>query len=768
MNGGTGNIGLWRDRGVAQPEADVEAQAARGEDAPIFGDHHYEDGPPDFEGGRPWPAIAAAGLLSAGWLGLFGWGAWSSLDGAAPGPALIAQWIATASAPLALIGVLYVLLQRNSRAEARRFGRTAAALRAESASLEAALAIAASKLEDNRASLAAHIADLVARGDDAARSLAGINTAIGAEGEAISRHASTLKTSATAARADMAVLLASLPKAHSQTQEMVISLQEAGFGVHERAGALEAQLSALVARGREADEVAGGAAQRLGAHLARIENTSEAAGDRLEQAARQMTSAVDIALAKAAEAVDAARQGMDAQAEAMRAMVEQSRAAIERTGHDSAAALGSRLNEMGARVEALGTALAQQDATSRAMLERLGRELAEVDARLESLDNDGTDRAERLSAAMINLQDEAERARAMLEAGGATADGFTVRMEALLVSLDASAREIDETLPAAFNRLSGHARQAKATMGSIAPELDRLESATASVLAQLAEAEALLEDQHRAVTMLVETGSASLAENRRHVADLGEAIDATDAQARGFAERAGPLLVDALLRVRETANQAADKARAALANVIPEAAERLGQEAGDSMRRALLDRVQSQMDDVAAGAERAVSAAQQASDRLDQQMLTIADSSAALEARIAEARAEAETANNDSFARRVSLLIESLNSTAIDVAKILSNDVTDSAWAAYLKGDRGVFARRAVRLLEAGEVREIARHYDSEPEFREQVNRYIHDFEAMLRTVLATRDGSPLGVTLLSSDNGKLYVALAQAIERLR
>ena len=47
-------------------------------------------------------------------------------------------------------------------------------------------------------------------------------------------------------------------------------------------------------------------------------------------------------------------------------------------------------------------------------------------------------------------------------------------------------------------------------------------------------------------------------------------------------------------------------------------------------------------------------------------------------------------------------------------------------------------------------------------------NRYIHDFEAMLRSVLSTRDGHALGVTLLSSDPGKLYVALAQSIDRLR
>ena len=94
--------------------------------------------------------------------------------------------------------------------------------------------------------------------------------------------------------------------------------------------------------------------------------------------------------------------------------------------------------------------------------------------------------------------------------------------------------------------------------------------------------------------------------------------------------------------------------------------------------------------------------------------------------------------------------------------------MTDTAWASYLRGDRGIFTRRAVKLLDTSEAKEIARHYDAEPEFREQVNRYIHDFEAMLRNVLATRDGTPLSVTLLSSDTGKLYVALAQAIERLR
>src|SRR5690606_2704565 len=125
--------------------------------------------------------------------------------------------------------------------------------------------------------------------------------------------------------------------------------------------------------------------------------------------------------------------------------------------------------------------------------------------------------------------------------------------------------------------------------------------------------------------------------------------------------------------------------------------------------------------------------------------------------RIEAERAEREANNQDNFARRMSLLVEALNSASIDIAKTFSHEVSDSAWAAYLKGDRGVFTRRAVRLLENHEAREIARMHDGDPIFREHVNRYIHDFEAMLRQILALRDGSSLGVTMLSSDMGKLY-----------
>ena len=109
-----------------------------------------------------------------------------------------------------------------------------------------------------------------------------------------------------------------------------------------------------------------------------------------------------------------------------------------------------------------------------------------------------------------------------------------------------------------------------------------------------------------------------------------------------------------------------------------------------------------------------------------------------------------------------------MNSAAIDVGKILSDEIDDKAWDSYMKGNRGVFTRRAVRLMEGSETRSIRSQYDTDPEFQQSANRYIHDFEAMLRRVVAERDGGMIAVTLMSSDMGKLYAALAQSIKNAR
>ena len=230
----------------------------------------------------------------------------------------------------------------------------------------------------------------------------------------------------------------------------------------------------------------------------------------------------------------------------------------------------------------------------------------------------------------------------------------------------------------------------------------------------------------------------------------------------------GPALVAALLQVREAAAHAAERAREAIEQVIPESAGQLSEALREALEQAIREGIEERLHGVDTVAARAVDSAREASDRLTEQLLTLGQSSAALEQYFEKSQADLREKDSESFARRVSLLIDSMNSAAIDVGKILSDEVDDRAWTAYLQGNRGVFTRRAVRLLGGTESRAIEAHYDADGEFQDSVNRYIHDFEAMLRRVLAERDGGMMAVTLMSSDMGKLYAALSQALERRR
>jgi hypothetical protein len=848
-------------------------------------------------------------LLALCWIGAFGWSLWQTRP-AVPTLSMAIGWIATLSGPLVLLGLLWLLLGRTGRRETERFTRAIEAMRAESNALESVLGIVAGRIEENHARLRGEAEKLMSLGDEASDRLGRVTHYLSRETVTLDQKAAALESAAAGAKVDIGVLLHDLPRAEEQARAVADAMKEAGLTAHGHAGALEAQLSALGARGREADEVLGGAAQRLAAHVARIESSAAAAASGMDQASAGMTAAVDWAMSRATQALDAARAGLEAQSGAMLAAIEHSRAALDKAGEDASRNLGQRLDAISGKIGELAGHLSAQDAASHALVTGLGKELAELDDWFQQLGRTGSAQTERLSGSvgairealesligelgggrdqadvlidrartmselltgateqlegplpdalsdvealagrtqasvqslapivegisasaghvegrMENIGGKAEQIAAMLAAQGTASREITAGLlrevaelheafaavesrgsgsageisgalralreaandlnhelaggEARAGELSGRAQEIAEALrqvtaqldgelPAALQRVEAQAHRSRAAAASLTPLVEALESSTVAMATRLAEADASALRQREAFDSLLARIEEGVGTAETQLLALGAAAgQAEDTSARIVADTA-PELIDALLRVRETANQAAERAREAISSVIPSSAAALGEAGREALSVAISDTVERQMAELSSLSERAFRAAREASERLTRQMLALGDSAATIEARIEDARKERDEKESESFSRRVALLIESLNSTAIDVTKILSNDVTDSAWAAYLKGDRGVFTRRAVRLLDTGEAREIARHYEEEPEFREQVNRYIHDFEAMLRRILADRDGSPLGVTILSSDMGKLYVALAQAIERLR
>ncbi len=715
----------------------------------------------------PWRTIGPILLAAVSLLWVVGM-LWLARDALATMPApAIAQFGAALVAVPALAGIVWLIALRTSRAEAMRFGATARAMREEAAALERTVAALAGALEENRQRLAEQTRQLSAMGDSATARLAAIGRGLSEEIDQADVHARSLAEAAGNAQNSLSVLLATMPKAQAEAEALTTRIETAGLAAGEQAAALDAQIVALAERGLEAETVAGGAAHKLAAHIARMEATSETAGARLEVVTSEMSAAVDALLGRTAEAVDESRKGIAAQGDAMLAMVGANQAALDAAARESAESLAERIGVIEVVIDRITARLDQQRGASDGLVGDLEGALARVEERLARLHQQGVERSQMLAASISALGGSADAMTQALAAGDAMAGKAIETTEALLLALDSAAREIDETLPAAVDRLDSRVVAAKAVVVAAKPELLALVTAAESTHDAIEAIAQVIADQRGNVDTLTGTLLETLAAGRAKADAMGQMVDEAADRANRFADEAAPRLIDMLLRVRDTATQAAEHAREVLARVIPEAAEALEKSGAAALRRAVDAGLDRQIAQIATTAEAAVSAAGQAAERLDAQLRAIDALSASVDTRLEDARAEREEQDQQSFARRASLLIEALNSAAIDITKSFGPDVADSAWAAYLKGDRGVFTRRAVRLLESVEQREIARLYDEEDGFRDQVNRYIHDFEAMLRTILTQRDGSPLGVTLLSSDMGKLYVALAQAIERL-
>jgi hypothetical protein len=735
-------------------------------DEPVPGDIAEED---EIDNARSsgWLVPALIIVLGVAWMVGALWLARGQLASLTD-PLRAIEFAAAMCVPLALLALLYLVAQRTSRAEAARFGATARAMRAEAASLERTVTVLADAIENNRRQLADQTSQLLALGDGAVARLGQVSTGMAEQVAAADHHAGVLADAAEQARGSLEVVLASLPHAHADTVAMTDRLERIGLAAAEHVAGLDANLVTLAERGREADALASGAAQRLAAHIQRMEATGETAGTRLEAVTAEMSEAVDGLLDRTAGAVDEARKGITAQGDAMLAMVSAHQAALDTAARDNAEALGQRIAAIEAVIDRIAARLEDQRVASGEVVTSVSQSVDAIEDRMARLHDQGTARTQTLAASISALGSSADAMSEALRTGDAIARGAIGTTETLLIALDAAAREIDETLPEALARLDTRITASRKVVGDAKPELLALVAAAESTHDAIEAIAQVIHGQRDTLDTLSNGLADTLADSHDKADALSITVEETIGRAHRFAEEAAPRLVEALLRVRDTASAAADRARDTLAGVIPEAAQALEHASAEAMERATATTVQRHIASLADATNAATDAATRASERLAHQMITIADATAQVETRIEEGRAEREKAETDTFSRRVSLLIEALNSSAIDITRVFSAEVADSAWAAYLKGDRGVFTRRAVRLLETGEAREIARLYDSDAGFHDQVNRYIHDFEAMLRAILTQREGSPISVTLLSSDMGKLYVALAQAIERLR
>ena len=736
---------------------------------PAFDHHQWQASQAEERGsgGRQVLGIALM-LLAAAWLGYSAWSAGISLSGQPLASPVTAQWVAIAAGPLALLGLIWLMFGRTRRREAERFTRSVVAMRSEARSLEGLLQVLSQRIQDSRSELTMISQHLMQLGDETTGKLGGITRELDSSSERLALHGAALDRAAEAARNDIAVLLDDLPRAEQSAQALAAQLQSIGAEAGSRATQLTDQVAGLTEKSQEADRLIAEAVDRLSQRLAQIETAGAAAADGVGTAQSSFSKTLDSLLDRASATLEEIRSGIDTQAAAVAALVEQAAAGIGKAGADASESLASNLSQANGSLEGLSARVAEQERASQRMLSEIDRVLALIDERFSELATQGDERANRFLASLTRARGELDTLASQADTQESAISAVADQTAALRESIARLSSDIRDGVGVAIGEAQGGADRLAETTAAVRPELDWVRDAAVEASDRVSATGAELVGQQDRFAAFLASIDDGVGGAQAKLVELSAAVAQAQSEASALSAETGPALVAALVQVREAAAHAAQRAREAIETVIPSSVGKLSDETRRALEKVIHESVAQQLRDVDAVAARAVEAARSATDRLTQQMLTLGQSASALEQHVEATAKEQREKDSEAFARRVSLLIDSMNSAAIDVGKILSDEIDDKAWDSYLKGNRGVFTTRAVRLLDGSESRGIRSHYEADMEFKQSVNRYIHDFESMLRRVLAERDGGMIAVTLMSSDTGKLYAALAQAIDRRR
>lgn len=732
-----------------------------------------------------WLAPVLAITAVAGWTGFFGWAHQTAmLNGAAPSQ--WSTWAVQWSVPVGLVGIIWLLAMRSSRAEANRFAASAALMSQESALLESRLKVVNRELSLAREFLAAQSRDLEALGRIAAERLStnagelqALITTNGAQVEAIGSASETALGNMNRLRDDLPVIanasrdVANQIGSAGRTAQDQLERLVSGFDRLNTFGAAsETQVRSL---GLRVGETLSGFEDQLtriealvSQRFAALHTDAEAYRGRLDALESEALAALGERTRQTRAEIEAVDSHLSERSRNLSEALEQRQAAFETHAAQASEALSQRL-------AALDDALAQrreaQIADTEALLahgETIAARLDQLGQVMREIGEHGDMARTSLTAGIGSLGEQLADKRAALADTEAQLTALTESGIRLLEIIQSGARATREDLPAAIS-------EATASLTDVESRADKVNQ----LMLRSSQQGSDLSDYLLRTRGEIDTAEIAIAGFKSRLAEQSEDALARLQGLRGgfarLAEESGVLAADTQERLRDalatleaaikqtfdTLDTGAREKTAALAQTI-------GREAVEVLERALRNEAAATIGKLEQAAAHASGVGREATIQLRDQLVRVNELTGNLEQRVARARELAEEQVNNDFARRMALITDSLNSAAIDISGALSAEVTDTAWEAYLKGDRGIFTRRAVRLIDNGTARDIVSLYNSDDAFKANVSRYIHDFEAMLRAMLSTRDGHVLSVTVLGSEMGKLYVALAQAIKRLR
>jgi hypothetical protein len=580
-------------------------------------------------------------------------------------------------------------------------------------------------------------------------------------------------------REEVAALAAIRARAETLAVELAAQREVIARAEEDSLAALAARIAALdgdvrkvaAALARAIEEVGRDHDQLVADSRDRLRRFEESAGS-LGRALVDEAGSVDDALAVRRHALEAAlaatAEQFAARLAALDTAIGQRRAAMAAAAADAADAIDTRLAEIDLSIDSRrqqqAAALDRMVATCDTLAQRVATFASTIDAGTAA----GSRTTTVIDAALTALTGRLNAAREALGGTDETIVDLTDAAVRLLELIEAASDHTRTQIPAALHSAIAGMDGVERRVAAVRDGLQEAGEAGSALTGAINTADSRLGTVREAIATMHATIETRAGEQERRLTALRETLRAAQGDSDTLAGSIERRLAGAIAELEAAAHKAGADLGTTTAAEISAMAARFGEETSAALARVVQGRGAQMIARLEQAMDSASSSARETAMQMRDQLAKIDELAGNLENRVNHIRERAEEQVDSDFARRTALITESLNSTAIDITRILSAEVSESAWASYLRGERGIFTRRAVSLLDAADARAVQQHYENDEEFRIHVNRYIHDFEAMLRQLLSTRDGNALGVTLLSSDMGKLYVALAQGIERLR
>jgi hypothetical protein len=597
----------------------------------------------------------------------------------------------------------------------------------------------------------------------------------------------------------------------------VDALTQTDIHLEKRVEALSAKLTsvsaqsveayrALLEAGRSSQEIAkqlgqeqAGRMADLGEQFGAIENALgrlQSVAHAIEGAYAVLTSRAEQARAALKDHVDDVDATLAQTMDRSSALIDASRSAVENQMAMVTAAL-TQVSELTARH---AESTRRELTTLEANADRLSAE--RFDALTQSIQNSQTvlqQQETRLVGLLSQVHGETHRLSGIIDqtltrqetSSAAWADRIEASSKAAQVAaqtVDAAAGQMETVLA----RLEETKRAAQATSQSlaadtvaladqIAEQSDRFGDILSDLSIALRERTALADSEDDRVALISQRLAETMATLTRDIEKLSSleqnisdrlkaaraAIGETAQETDTLAVNIGARLLDALARARGIASQAIESARQTGDDLVQQVTTTVNDAIAQSSVKGVQASLKASLNELSEAGERAAQIAALAATSVEAKLRALEGRAASVEARISQTDAKMEALVHQDFGRTSSMIIEGLNSTAFDVSKMLSAEIPEEDWQAYLRGDRGIFARRTVRLMDRTAKSYVLRRYEEDAELREHIRRFLRDFELLMSESLKQREGNALSITLLSSDLGKLYVGLAQSINRL-